>query len=153
MSKIAFALREEFAGTVTVYEDDDDPGTEVPAFTGGLVNLGDGSEEHTLDLRKALDEGDGLIVVAEDADPRALLALDEHPALKRVAAGDAEVDVDRYDGLDRAVLVAELKTRELDATGKTGELRDRLRADDAEAEAKAAAGDNPDTGAGDGDQG
>lgn len=135
MSPIAFALRDEFAGTVTVYEDaDDTTGTEVPAFTGGLINLGDGSEEHTLDLAKALADGDGKIVLADDVPGNAVDILTNHPALKRVSAGEAEPTLDRYDELGYDELKDEAKARDLPATGNTDALRDRLREADAAGE-------------------
>lgn len=139
MSRIAFALREEFTGTVVQYEDaDDTTGTEVPAFTGGVINIGDGSEEHTLDLAEALNEGDGVIVLAEDVGANVVDILTNHPALKRVTVDDeAETDLDRYDALGYDELKDEAKRRDLPATGNTDALRDRLREADAAADAGA----------------
>lgn len=88
---IAYELRAEYAGDVEqVLEADPETGAPVrtatvPLFTGGLVNVG----ERDLDLRRELDENDGRILVAEHDAP-ALVALDAHPALKRVATDEAD---------------------------------------------------------------
>jgi hypothetical protein len=114
MGKVAYALREELAGTVTQVEVDPDSGdeleVEVPAYTGGLINIGPDDESGDLDVRQALDEGDGIIVV-DDVDPRVTNALDEYPPLKRVpvpAGREADVGWE-----DRKVpdLKAELERR------------------------------------------
>lgn len=79
MDLIAYALRHEYAGTVTQKESDDDPGTEVPAFTGGLIRAG----ELEIDVAEELEAGDGFIVLDERAGAAAA-HLDEYPPLKRV---------------------------------------------------------------------
>jgi hypothetical protein len=79
-TRVAFALREEYAGTVLQRETEDDPGTEVPVFTGGLIGAGD----RELNVRELLDEGNGTIVIEPAEHPLTLVALDEYPALKRV---------------------------------------------------------------------
>lgn len=83
---VAYALREEFAGTVTQVLEADADGNptktvDVPAFGGGLIALGDDDE---LDLAEALEAGGGIITVDASAKPLAVTILDELPALKRV---------------------------------------------------------------------
>jgi hypothetical protein len=145
----AFQLRADLAGTVTVYatqaDKDEGNGQEVPAYTGGVIAVGDGE----FDLGAALDEGDGTIVV-DDADYALVNALDEYPALKRVAAPDAGADeVDDLDRLgvrdlrrlageaglegagraNRDALITAIRTkRQLDAEAATGSEADKLRA-------------------------
>jgi hypothetical protein len=93
---VAYALREEFAGTVLQYETVEDEsngnGVEVPAFTGGLVSVGSTGRE--LNLRELLDEEPhpGLIVV-DATDTPALVALDELAVLERVDAPAGEPEV------------------------------------------------------------
>lgn len=79
-TRVAFALREEYAGTVLQRETEDDPGTEVPVFGGGLIGAGD----RELNIAELLEDGDGTIVVEPAEHPLTLVALDEYPALKRV---------------------------------------------------------------------
>lgn len=71
----AFALRAEYEGTVT------QDGVEVPAFTGGVLAIPDG---RSYNVREALDEGNGTIVVGDD-DHILAGVLSEYPALKSVA--------------------------------------------------------------------
>jgi hypothetical protein len=91
MSTIAFELREAYAGTVTQYATADDEkngnGTEVPRFLGGVIAAGADSD---IDVAEALEEGGGRIVLDEDADPRAITALDEYPPLKRVGSSEGD---------------------------------------------------------------
>lgn len=76
---IAYALRAE-------YED---------SYVGGVLCVGPNGE--SLDTKQALEEGDGVIVVA-DHDQFAVTALDHAPAFKRVAVPDSPPDpVDRFD--------------------------------------------------------
>lgn len=75
---VAFTLREEYVGTVVQKEHEDDPGVEVPAFTGGIIHAGN---DRDLDVAEALTE-DGVIVV-DLADTQAVAALDSYPPLKR----------------------------------------------------------------------
>lgn len=79
MALIAYALREDYAGTVTQNHADGST-TEAPRYTGGLITIGNDE----LDVRAALDENDGTIVVTDNA-VAAVAALDSYPALKRVA--------------------------------------------------------------------
>lgn len=101
MGATAFTLREDYAGTV------DQAGEQVPAFTGGLISI---DEDRDLDLREALDEGNGFIVI-DDSDGALELALIEVPVLKRVPVPEG-ADV-RNPWLERNVraLRAEAKRR------------------------------------------
>lgn len=62
MSSIAYALRAEY----------------LDSYLGGVVAVGTGS----LDIKAALDEGDGQIVVPED-EHLTVCVLDDYPALER----------------------------------------------------------------------
>lgn len=75
MDLIAYALREEFTGTV------EQDGETVPVFTGGVIRAGDTD----IDVRAELDAGGGVIVVDERA-AGSVVHLDEYPPLKRVKA-------------------------------------------------------------------
>lgn len=110
---IAFALREDYAGTVEV------DGAEVPVFTGGLLAVAD----RDVDVRAELDAGAGIIVVA-DHDAALAEALAAYPALKRVAVPDGSDPVEPYVGLTVPELRAELKLRELtvDANARRDDL-------------------------------
>jgi hypothetical protein len=89
---LAYALREELAGTVVQYETQKDKdagnGVEVPAFTGGVIAAG----ERDVDVRDLLDADPhpGVIIV-DPADTALVNALEAYPALKRVAAPDGDV--------------------------------------------------------------
>jgi hypothetical protein len=72
---IAYALREEFTGTV------EQDGETVPVFTGGVIRAGDTD----IDVREELEAGGGIIVVDTRA-AGAIVHLDEYPPLKRVKA-------------------------------------------------------------------
>lgn len=86
----AFALREEYAGTVTQTVDGED--REVAIFQGGVVNGGDVD----LNIAELLEAGDGTIVV-DPRDPVILAALEEYPALKPVGVPDGADPInDRY---------------------------------------------------------
>lgn len=119
---IAYALRSEFAGTVVQYESQEDKdagnGSEVPAYTGGIITAGD----RDVDVRELLDSKpyDGVILV-DDSDTGLVTALDEVPVLKRVGLETAGVDpaeleltVGPYDGLLKADLVDRARARGLD---------------------------------------
>lgn len=82
MGNIAFELTAEYAGVVNEGTD-----AETPAYEGGVIGLPPSGE--TFDIRQALEEGDGLIVVNPDTNPGLVDALDQQPALKRTAAPDA----------------------------------------------------------------
>jgi hypothetical protein len=110
MGVIAYGLRDEFGGEVEQVIETDAAGkptkTEtVPAFTGGLIRL---DAERELNLREALDENDGVIVI-DDGDQSAIVSLDGVEALKRVAVPDgAEPVAGDYDSRTNDVLRAEL---------------------------------------------
>lgn len=112
MGHIAYELRDAYAGTVLQRETESDPGTEVPYFTGGVINIGPDDETGDLDVRLALDEGDGVIVV-EDRDPRVITALDEYAPLKRTAVpeGRESVTLTDYAGAKATTLRGELARR------------------------------------------
>lgn len=82
MSNIGYALRAE-------YRD---------GYLGGVLAVGTGS----LDVKAALDEGDGQIVVPEH-DYLTVAVLDDYPALKRVAVKQTDDEpapvVDRFESL------------------------------------------------------
>lgn len=123
----AFALRDDLEGSLVQREHDEDEGTEVPIFTGGIIRAGDSE----LDVAKALEEGNGVIVV-DDKDPAAIVALDNYVALKRVAVPEgAEPVVGDYASRSANALKAEAKRRDLSAGGSKDELVARLEADDA----------------------
>lgn len=106
MGNTAYTLRDEYAGTVDV------DGETVDRFTGGVIATGAGD----LNLKDELEAGGGTIVVADDADPRIATALDEHPALKRVAAGDADATVGAprdYNARTRDDLAADASARNI----------------------------------------
>lgn len=88
-ARVAYALREEYDGTVEqVYETDADgepaETVEVPRFLGGILRAG----ETELDVRELLDDDEhtpaGIIVVDSALEPLVAACLDEYPALKRV---------------------------------------------------------------------
>lgn len=117
MGKVAFALREEFAGTVEQVEEDGGEPVTVPLYSGGLINIGPDDETGDLNVGEALEEGDGVLVV-DDNDPRVVNALDEYPPLKRVPVpAGREVDLGYADRND-ADLRAELERRGVTAVGQ-----------------------------------
>lgn len=121
METIAYALREEFEGTVE-QELEDGTVVEVDKFLGGLINVGNGD----LDVKLALEEGGGEIVV-DERDAQIVMALNGYPALKRVGS-DAEVTIDPdvvlYHDRKRDELAGDAKARGLE--GVTGALKDDL---------------------------
>lgn len=133
MSTVAYELREEFKGTVLQRETEDDPGTEVPKFTGGLVGAGDTE----LELGKALQEGNGRIVIDETADPLLAAVLDDVGALKRVSTEDVDEPTIGYADWPGQRLRDEAGRRGIAgaAGAKVDDLRDALAADDARIQA------------------
>lgn len=140
MGKVAYTLREEFAGTVEQHVEPDDPRVtgdtpddgdglkviEVPLYSGGLINIGPDDETGDLNVAEALEEGDGIIVV-DDVDPRAIAALDEYPPLKRVPVpAGRQADRGWADHKDDD-LKAELERRGVTAAG-AGRKADRVAA-------------------------
>jgi hypothetical protein len=111
--EVAYALTAAYEGTVTAVVDGREQ--ELPRFTGGLVNIGPSLEapdkgDRTLDLRAELDAGDGVIVV-DESDTGAVLALDESPALKKVAVPERAKDLGAPERRTVAELKAELERR------------------------------------------
>jgi hypothetical protein len=151
MGNIAFELRKEYAGTTEVQPSADSDRTEtVDKFTGATVAVPPDGE--SFDVKKALEEGNGTIVVDEGnvqlADTLRTIA-----ALKEVAA-DADADaITGYEGLSSAALKDELDRRGLDSSGNKQERRERLEAADAALAAGDQDGaDNPDPDAGSGEE-
>jgi hypothetical protein len=73
------------------------PAAGYTAESCGVIALGDSS----LDVRAALEQGDGVIVVP-DHDTATIARLDDYPALKRVSARSVPDDApvtDRFDGM------------------------------------------------------
>lgn len=125
MDLIAYALREEYAGTV---EQETDEGiVTVPVYTGGVIVVGD----RDLNVREALDEGDGTILI-EERNAAAAAALDGYLPLKRVKApADAEPTLtlgDSYEDVTVAELRADASSRGLLNAGQArkDELVDAL---------------------------
>ena len=132
MHLIAYALREEYAGTIN-QAPEGEPAVEVPVFQGGVVNVGD----RRLDLRAELDAAPVGLIAVSAFDSAAIVALDGITALRRVALDeDAErqLSEDVYDRMKHPALVAEAQRRELDVPGNaTNEaLRAALRTHDTE---------------------
>lgn len=78
---IAYALRAEY----------------LDNYVGGVLAVGTGS----IDVKAALDEGDGQIVVPEN-DYLTVAVLDDYPALKRVPARQVNEDApvtDRFESM------------------------------------------------------
>lgn len=82
----AFTLRADLQGDVEI-ESDDGPQT-VPAYQGGLLNIGDGD----FDVAEHLAAGDGTIV-ARASDSLLVEMLEAYPALVRTAAPDSPAHV------------------------------------------------------------
>lgn len=78
MDLIAYALRDEYAGTVTQNIDDQD--VEVPAYSGGVIRAGD---ELDVNVVEELEAGGGFIVI-DERDTGAAVHLDAYPPLERV---------------------------------------------------------------------
>lgn len=124
---VAYSLRAE-------YEDN---------YTGGLIVAGDSD----FDVKAELDAGDGTIVTDVPAE---IQALDDYPALKRVA-----VPADRLpreapdpDEASKADLVKQAEELGVSTSGTKAELAERIAA--ALDDANLLADDEDDQGAGDG---
>lgn len=108
----AYALREEYAGTVTV------DGAEVPKFSGGVLSIG--SDGHSFDVRAELDKtSDGILVVD---DPDVETVLDHYLPVVPV---DLPADHDRrvlsgYSSWSVGDIRGELKRRGFVGTGRIG---------------------------------
>jgi hypothetical protein len=78
------------------------PAAGYTAESCGVISLGDSS----LDVRAALEQGDGVIVVPE-TDTATIARLDDYPALKRVSAKKAPKDApvtDRFEQMTASEL-------------------------------------------------
>jgi hypothetical protein len=121
MPPVAYALRDELAGTVQQVPVDED-GNEleaitVPAFTGGVIVVDrGGNEPDGFDVREAIDEGGGLIVVDEN-DAYLIGALDQYPALKRVPAPEDAKPAVGYEHRRATDLREELERRGVTGAG------------------------------------
>lgn len=141
---VAYELREDFAGTVTVYDSVEakkkDEGREVDVFQGGRVALSDGS---TFDVGEKLAESDGLIVV-ETSNDFLTNVLDSYPALKRTAVPEGASPNADLGSLSKAALKQRAAAAELKTSGSKDELVARLQAHRAAVEAgDQEAADNP----------
>lgn len=111
MGKIAYELREDYAGTVEQKVDGET--RQVNRYLGGVINIG----AEDLDVREALDNGGGTIVV-DDRDPRISAALDAYPPLKRAEVPEgAEPIAGDYDAQNATALRDELKRRGIVGAG------------------------------------
>lgn len=122
MPPVAYALREEYAGTVQqIAEEGADP-VEVPAYTGGVIVVDRGtnpdgsSPPDGFDVREELDANDGVIVV-DETDAALIGALDQYPALKRVPAPDDAAIVHGYADRTAGELRGEAKRRGITGAG------------------------------------
>lgn len=133
----AYGLRAEYDGTVET--DLGDGAVTVPKFSGGVLAVAG----EDFNVREELDAGEGVIVV--DAANVALVnALEEYPALKRVAVTPDLEQRHAAAGDGRSVreLKTALKALEQPVSGTRAELLARL----ADAEAAAADTDTGDAG-------
>lgn len=134
-TRIAWALRDEYAGTVLQREHDEDPGTEVPKFSGGVIS----AAARDLNIGELLAEGDGVIVL-ELPDQAVITALDDYPALKRVPVPEGATPLDTpLEGLKLADLRDRAKALELEGAG--GLTKAELAAVLAEVDRRTAAGE------------
>lgn len=137
---IAFALRAEYEGTVrqVVAVTDGEPvhGDEVPLFSGGVIGIGG---DRSFDVREALTDGGGTIVVA-DVDEGLITALDEYPPLKRVPVPENAEAIDPYVGMSREALRDEAQRRGL--SGHARAAKPALRAALLEHDRRSAGGDS-----------
>jgi hypothetical protein len=129
-SAAAFALREEYEGTVTQIAEEGAEPVEVPAFTGGVIAAGD----EDLNVRELLDGDEygppGVIVVDRSAT-NIVNALEQYPPLKAVTPPAGATALTEYDGATATVLKRELERRGITGTGKRDDLEAALRAHDA----------------------
>lgn len=83
----------------------------------GVIALGDS----TFNVRQALEEGDGVIVVP-DHDTLTIARLDDHPVLKRVPVPkEPETVVDRYEGMTVPELREEARSMGVENPGRSRE--------------------------------
>lgn len=131
---VAYALRDEYVGTVTQVLETDAKGRptktqDVPKFSGGLINLG--VEE--LELAEALEEGAGTIVLDVSANPLAVEVLDAIPVLKRVEVPEGATSVIGYNERTATALREEAGRRSIAgaASARKADLERVLELDDA----------------------
>lgn len=96
----------------------------------GVLAVGDTS----LDVRAALEDGDGVLIVA-DGDTLTQAVLDQYVPLKRVVVPDKPAGglTDSLEGLPASALRDEAKQRGLKASGSKDELLAAIRTHDANA--------------------
>jgi hypothetical protein len=134
---VAYALRSEYEGTVTV-EREDGSKQELPKFGGGLVRVGEGD----VDVAQALSDGKGAIVVQAD-DHTAIDVFDVYPALKRVEVPAKAKPLSRYARLTLETLRHQASLRDLPTSGSRRELERALEAQDAELRGEKPSKDEP----------
>jgi hypothetical protein len=134
---IAYALREDFKGTVEVFDTVEDQqagnGREQRRYLGGLIAVADERDFDPLAELTIAGNGDadaGIIVVA-DADHALIAQLDAQPALKRVPVPEDATEVAKWEGQPVLALRDELERRGLDKSGVKADLVARLEASDA----------------------
>lgn len=101
--QIAFELRSDFQGTVTLPDE-----TEVPKFSGGVLAIGPSS----IDVAELLQAGGGTIVVETAQQPLVAL-LEAYPPLKQCPVPDGVAAVQLYELWSRAALNEEAHRRGL----------------------------------------
>lgn len=114
MGHIAYRLRDEYQGEPAT---DPDTGEEtderIAAFEGGVIGVPPRGDRY--DVGKALDKGDGLIVVA-DTETHLVNALDSYDALERTDVPDAAAA--GYAGRTVAQLREEAGDRQIEGVSK-----------------------------------
>lgn len=131
MEHTAFALRDEYAGTVEIVPEKGAEPVEVDAFQGGVLAVP--PDARSFNVAQRLADGDGLIVVSTANTPLVEL-LRGYPPLKEVPAPEGAVPVG-YDDQTVAMLRDELERRDLPRGGSKAELVARLEENDAAREA------------------
>lgn len=132
MSHVAYALREDYAGTV------EQDGVQVPLYTGGSLAIDD--DRQHFDVRAELDDGDGTIVVTE-TDLPLVIALDQYPPLKRVKVPAGRPPANPYAKVNAAGLRARASELGLEVHGQP--KVDALRAGLLNADEHIAGGNTP----------
>jgi hypothetical protein len=103
----AYALRADYEGTI------EQDGQQVPLFTGGTVAVG--ADGRAFDVRKALDEGNGVIVTA---DQDLITVLDHYLPLKPVPVPEDAPATDTRQASSLRDLREEAKRKGLAGGGK-----------------------------------
>lgn len=128
---VAYELVESLAGTVTVYDDADAEGREVPVFQGGRLALADGT---TFDVGEKLEDGGGLIVV-DDSNLFLTDVLNSYPALKRASVPEGATANATLADLSKTTLKQRAGAAGLKTSGSKEDLVERLEAHQAAVEA------------------